>query len=103
MPEFGGPGTSWQNRQDQSPEECQLLRANLPGADEVCAAKTGGEFKRLNKLPALQTLPERGVIGPPRNLLRKNLSSEALRARDSIVFASGRSFRAEFVTNSTSS
>jgi len=36
------------------------------------------------------------------NLLRKNLSSVALRARDFIVFASGRSCCAEFVTNSTS-
>ena len=42
-------------------------------------------------------------MGVPRNLLRKNLSSVALRARDSIMFASGRSCFAEFVTNSTSS
>ena len=50
----------------------------------------------------MQALPAGCVIGFPRNLLRKNLSSVALRARDSMVFASGRTCRAEFVTNSTS-
>ena len=62
---------------------------------------TGGAF---NKRPAwLRALPAERADGAPRNLLRENLSSVALRARESNMLFPVKSFQAEFVTNSTSS